>query len=295
MFYSSRISFDGSHFIANEARIVYHRKKVDKTDRDIYFDELYKIAYDKFSVIPGFIYRYIRLNLVKKFGETSDLDEYMEKRLENKERAMYAKKRRFWLKAQLNKFNYHFTQTCDSEKYEDQEAFRKDFKKTMQNLRVRRGWHYIIKWEHGDETNRLHAHALVYIRDKSQMPGIITLKRGYSRRKRRIVSRNENSFFAERYGRNDFSVIAKGVSAISYVGKYLEKTEDNVTYSRGLATYLETDISDTEVIANMQCIKKHDDGTASAFLRFVTYDFVSRGVLQRWYRDDGIELLPRTG
>jgi len=56
MNYSSRIYSDGANFIANAAHTsakIFTRKKQEKSDMDFFFDEVYQVAYIKFSVNAG--------------------------------------------------------------------------------------------------------------------------------------------------------------------------------------------------------------------------------------------------
>lgn len=300
MIYSGRLFNDGSFFIANKlGKRSGSRQVADKTERDLFFDEVYKIACVKFIFTPQFIYRFCRDKLVDKFGETDDLDEYLEKRFAAAEKALYQREQRMWRKARLNRFTHFYTQTYDSEKYESEEAFEFAYKKFLQNMCSRRGWKYFYRAERGDSTARLHFHAVIFVPSESQIPGFFRLKRDYNPMRKKIETRNENAFLADKFGRNDFSPICEYNSseAIKYVGKYLDKTNDKIVYSRGLPTYLSTDIQDADVVAELPIHKQDDLGNWSvAFNQYVTYnDFIKRSPLVRWYRVDGVDVLPRAG
>lgn len=295
MVYSNVLRFDGSHFITNGLHKSPGKKHKSKSELDLYFDDLYKIAAVKFSVTPDVIPSYLRSRIVEDFGEFDGIDDYISNRLEVKSRSLYQRRKRFWSKALLNKFNYHYTQSYDSAKYSDEEVFRSDFVKLMQNFKNRRGWRYIIKWERGEAGNRLHAHCLVFI-PNNNYPGIMKTVRDYSRRKRKIVTTVQNTFLANKFGRNDFEYIDPrcGKSAIQYVGKYLEKTDDLVTYSRGLATALETPISESDIFTSLISMRRQGD-ELTAYVRYITYDIIFYSPLVRWYRKDNKMVYPKSG
>lgn len=300
MIYSGRLFNDGSYFIANKlGKRPGSRLAADKTERDLYFDEVYKTACVKYCVTPQFIYRYCREQLVEKFGEMEDLDEYLEKKFAAADKALYQREQRMWRKARLNRFTHFYTQTYDSEKYASEAAFERDYKKCLQNMCTRRGWKYFYRAERGKDTDRLHFHAVIYVPSDSQIPGFFKLKRDYNPMRRKMETLNVNSFFARKFGRNDFSPICDYNSSevIKYVGKYLDKSNDKIVYSRGLPTYLSTDIRDDDVVAELPIHKQDDSGQWSvAFNQYVTYnDFIKRSPLVRWYRADGVEVLPRAG
>jgi len=188
----------------------------------------------------------------------------------------------------------------DPDLYASPDDFIRDFKKCMSNMRTRRGWRYMFRFEKGAEKGRVHVHGLVHVPGGNNMPGYCTLKRDYSRRYHRMETRNENSFFASKFGRNDFGSVdskIRGRTPIQYIGKYIEKTDDKMLYSRGLPTCLETDVCGDQVVSEMGVAKLNDDGTFTkdAFFRFVTWEFIKESTFFGFYRTDGLEVLPRCG
>jgi len=300
MQYSSRIYSDGANFIANAAYTsvkIFTRKKQEKSDMDFFFDDVYKVAYIKFSVTPESMKEYILHCMTERFGEWEGMSSYVDAKMKAKAKALYQRKMRFWRKAFLNDFNYFYTQTYDSAKYGSEDEFRADFKKVLSNLHSRRGWRYAGVWEEGGKNGRLHIHMLLYIPD-SQMPGICEVKRDYSWKRHRMEERNENSFFAARFGRNDFTPLnmqGRFKKPIQYIAKYMEKSFEKAVYSYGLPTYLDTVITDEEIAAEMQTYKKTDDGNVEVFSRYVTFPFIAYNPVFRWYRSDGLQVLPRCG
>lgn len=92
-------------------------------------------------------------------------------------------------------------------------------------------------FERAPETGRLHFHALLYVPD-GEMIGTITEKQDYSTKQHKMQTTHENDFFAERFGRNDFAELSAGElqhgNTIGYILKYIGKTGEKITYSRGI-------------------------------------------------------------
>lgn len=68
-----------------------------------------------------------------------------------------------------------------------------------------------------------------------------------------------NSFFMEKFGRNDFKPLDDFLigNALQYLVKYIEKTGEKIVYSRGLPEYFISDILDEDVLCRMgMCDKK---------------------------------------
>jgi len=301
MNYSSRIYNDGANFIANAARTtvgMLERKKKEKSAMDFFFDEVYRVAYIKFAITPEYMKEYILYCMTEQFGEWEGMACYVDAKMITKDKSRYQRKMRFWRKAYLNDFNYFYTQTYDSSIYASEDEFRTDLKKALSNMHTRRGWRYAGVWEEGGKNGRLHIHMLLYV-PENQMPGICEVKRDYSWKRHRMEERNENSFFAARFGRNDFKPLdtqGRGKKPVQYVSKYMEKSSEKTLYSYGLPTYLGTEITDEEVAADMQAYKKTDAGIIPAgFFRYVTFPFIAYNPVFRWFRPDGLQILPRCG
>ena len=104
-------------------------------------------------------------------------------------------------------------------------------------------------WERGKDTDRLHFHGLFYI---PEMIGSIYEKKDYNTNKKKIVKANVNTYFENKFGRNDFQEIdANHIQkeySVKYLRKYLTKTNDRVIYSRGLAPMRKLDILEDDVL-----------------------------------------------
>ena len=126
-------------------------------------------------------------------------------------------------------------------------------------------------WERGGDTDRLHFHAVLYI-PEGKMVGKLELKRDYDVKKKRMVERMENSFFGDRFGRNKFELIDGTAltlgTAVSYIIKYIEKSGGRIICSKGLRTFIETDIDNDDVVAQL---REDDDKKYLLFDDFKVY------------------------
>ena len=83
------------------------------------------------------------------------------------------------------------------------------------------------------------------------MSGKLEEVRDYDTRKKRMQTIQQNTFFAERFGRNEFRPIhhsSELPQMVKYLMKYIEKSGGKLVYSRGLYQYFETDIMDEDII-----------------------------------------------
>lgn len=253
-----KIYNDGGHFVAT--RILRNKgkhisKNKPQEDIDICFDSLYTAALRKGlkdTKCEKAMTDYITAGMLKLFADYPDLDEYISDHMKRKRHNLYIRKKRFRRKAYLNKWNYFLTFTFDSDKH-SAETFRKKLRKCLSNLHTRRGWRYMGVFEYSPEKERLHFHALAYIPD-GEMLGKVEEKHSYSPKTGKVETRNENSFFADSFGVNDFTEInemaLKHGHTIDYLLKYIEKQGERIVYSRGIATEVCKKLTAREIITN---------------------------------------------
>ena len=183
-----------------------------------------------------------------------DLDKYVAEKIEKKQRNLFARKKRFRRKGFLNNWTHFVTLTYDDEK-QTAETFRKKLRKCLSNLHTRRGWRYMGVFEEAPETGRLHFHGLFYV-PEGQMIGKLVEKQDYSIRLGRMQTRDENDFFFQTFGRNDFEEITmEGIrhgKKLDYIMKYIEKTGERVVYSRGIPTQVCKVLPTTEIVGRLQ-------------------------------------------
>ena len=109
-------------------------------------------------------------------------------------------------------------------------------------------------FERAPETGRLHFHGLLYVPD-GEMLGKLQEKTDYSTAQEKMQTRNENSFFAKYYGRNDFEEITEAQmeygNSVDYILKYIGKTNERIVYSRGVPTEISLNLTEKDVITEL--------------------------------------------
>lgn len=230
------------------------------------FDELYKTYYSEKKRTRR---KLILQAMLPYFQTADDAAMFVDKRLRQKQENFIARRIRMTRKASLTNFNYFVTFTYDNALHTE-ESFKKKLKKTFSNFAVRKGWRYIGVWERSPEKKRLHFHGLFYIPDGT-LPGEMKEVNGYSfsEHKRKIT--HENSYFRERFGRNDFDDMVTEFmldGAITYILKYIEKSGEKIVYSRGLPQFFISDIMDEDVI----CTMGEEEQKLLLFDRFTCWD-----------------------
>lgn len=155
-------------------------------------------------------------------------------------------------KIHLQEWNWFCTFTFDDGKHTEQ-SFRTKLSTCLRHFSSRREWRYVGAWERSPEKQRLHFHGIFFI-PETAMPGRMEERSGYSfnSHKRQIIM--QNTYFNERFGRNDFSPIdtERDVgSAVAYLVKYIGKSGERLVYSRGLPTYFVSDIMEKDVICTI--------------------------------------------
>jgi hypothetical protein len=173
----------------------------------------------------------------------------------------------------LHGFNWFCTFTYDSKKLSEEE-FKKKLLNTLRHFANRKDWKYMGTWERGGDTDRLHFHAVMYI-PEDKMSGNVEKKREYDVKQKKMVEYTENSFFKDRFGRNTFDEIDGNELTISkaldYILKYIEKDGGRIICSKGLHTFIETDIESEDIITNLR------EGDYSKFILFDNFKVYKDG------------------
>ncbi len=195
-----------------------------------------------------------RFSFGENFEGMNPLDAYIARKIKRKANNLVHRKKRFRRKAYMNNWNYFVTFTFDDAKH-TAETFKKKLRKCLSNLHTRRGWKYMGVFELSPEKGRLHFHGLLYVPD-GQMVGKITEKQDYSLSEHKMQVRNENGFFEESFGRNDFKEVSKeemrNGKSIEYILKYIGKTNERICYSRGIPTEICKEIDERDIVTAMQ-------------------------------------------
>lgn len=213
------------------------------------FEQLYKeLIFNKYSERRNKIIK----AMLPYFQDEESTAEYVDINLYRKRRNLIARRIRLTRKANLQNFNYFVTFTYDSAIHTE-DSFKKRLKKTLSNFCYRKHWKYIGVWERSPEKKRLHFHGIFHIPENT-LPGKMEELNSYSftAHKRQIT--NQNSYFAREFGRNDFRVIEGDgdiYSAIAYILKYIEKSDEKIVYSKGLPQYFISDIMVKDVVCNI--------------------------------------------
>ncbi len=192
---------------------------------------------------------YIERQMSPYFEKHDQCAKFTEENIQRKQRNLICRKVRMWRKINQQTFNFFVTFTYD-EKLHTEESFRKSLSRCLQHFSSRKEWRYIGVWERSPEKQRLHFHGIFRIPDGT-LPGSNEPVTTYDVNETRMRTAYVNSFFAKRFGRNDFKEIVHSSElpqAIKYMTKYLEKTGEKLVYSRGLYQYFVTDIMDDDIL-----------------------------------------------
>lgn len=217
------------------------------TKREL-FDELYREYIDlpkkerALKIMDG---------MLPYFDSVEQLKWYVDLGMERKQRNIIARRVRMVRKANLADFNYFCTFTYDDKKHTE-DTFKKKLKNKLSLLAYRQGWLYMGVWERSPEKKRLHFHGLFNVPDNA-MVGELVEKTDYSTVSHTMQTITLNTYFEERFGRNDFKELDKRLlgESLAYLMKYIEKTGERIVYSKGLYQYFISDIMDKDIVSTI--------------------------------------------
>lgn len=244
----TKVYFDGSHYIGIPPTAQSWKKRKNKGTRSgnelkVKFEKLYnenkeKNKKEKKKVIVN--------ELVKELKDTELTIDYVNESFRRKKRNEIERKKRLYRKAFLQEWNYFATFTYDDKKLTETD-FREKLTNCLRHLASRNKWKYTGVWERSPTNNRLHFHSLIYA---PTMIGTFETKTDYSTTNHQMQTTNQNTYFLERFGRNDFKSIDKNElnQAVRYLTKYMEKTGERIVYSKGLGTYFVSDIVESDIV-----------------------------------------------
>lgn len=254
---AAKISFDGSHYIATpkENFPQGHKRRraaIPSTPKEVEQKAQFEAAYKESQKLP----RKERKACMQKAMEEAIPDkeqrkEYVERNNERKKTNAIRRKVRLSKKVNLQReWSYFCTFTFSDEKHTE-ESFRKSLRNTLKHLVNRKGWKHIGVWERGGETGRLHFHGIFYI-PPDGMVGEIVETKDYNTKDHRMQTTHQNTYFLERYGRNDFQPLGSPEEvqhSLEYLMKYIEKSGERLIYGGKLPTYFESDVADEDILA----------------------------------------------
>ena len=266
-----KVYFDGSHYIAIPPSDMPTAKRKgahygdDNTDMRAAFEKAYKRSKArrrKEKVAE------IMLELKPQFESEEQAAEYVKAEMERVQRNLIVRRMRLTRKINLGTWNYFCTFTYDDQKHTE-ESFKTKLRNCFKKMCHRKNWIYIGVWERSPNSNRLHFHGLFNIPENA-MVGELTEHRDYSTKTHRMQSPTHNSYFTERFGRNDFEPINKQElpNATAYLMKYIEKSGERIVYSKNTPAYFISDILDDDVV----CTIGQEDRKLLLFDNFICFD-----------------------
>ena len=240
---------NGQMVITNEPKEVQKKQNKRQITKKELFNELYRKHIDSPRKKRK---KLIIEDMLPYFEKREFCESYVQTQMERKLRNIICRRVRMVRKANLINFNYFCTFTYD-DKLHDEYSFRKKLKNALSLFSSRKDWKYMGVWERAPETKRLHFHGMFKIPDGT-MPGELFEHSDYNINSHKRTTTVQNSYFNERFGRSDFKKIEhrnKMSDGITYLMKYIEKTEEKIVYSKGLYQYFISDIMDEDVVCTI--------------------------------------------
>ena len=253
---AAKISFDGSHYIATSKENFPQGHKRRRAARPLSVEEVekkeqFETAYKESQKLPRKERKaYMRKAMEEAIPDKEQRKEYVERNNERKTTNKIRRKVRLSKKVNLQRdWNFFCTFTF-SDTLHTEESFRKSLRNTFKHLVARKGWKHVGVWERGGETGRLHFHGIFYI-PPGGMVGKIVETKDYSTTDHRMQTTHQNTYFLERYGRNNFQALGSPMEiqhSLGYLMKYIEKSGERLIYGGNLPTYFISDVMDEDVI-----------------------------------------------
>ena len=253
---AAKISFDGSHYIATPKENFPQGHKRRRPARQLSSEdaeakEQFEAAYRASQQLPRKERKsYMRKAMEEAIPDKKQRKAYVERHNERKQTNAIRRRARLSKKVNLQReWNFFCTFTF-SDKLHTEETFRESLRNTLKHLVNRKGWKHIGVWERGGKTGRLHFHGIFYI-PPGGMVGELTETRDYSTKDHRMQTAHQNSYFLERYGRNDFRALGSPMEvqhSLGYLMKYIEKTGERLIYGGKLPTYFVSDVMDEDIL-----------------------------------------------
>ena len=246
----SKVYFDGSHYIAiPHTEQPWKRRKKDMR-KDQNEEKAKKILESKKNKDKSEKIRETVEEIDKEIKDIEKSKEIVKKVLDKEKRNRIVRLTRLYRKVNLQQWTHFCTFTYDSKKLSEEE-FKKKLLNCLRHLSNRKGWKYIGVWERSPINNRLHFHGIFVI---PKMIDEIIETKDYSTKTHKMQITYQNTFFLDRFGRNDFKEIEHSslvYQAISYILKYIRKTGERVVYSKHLQTYFISDILESDIVCTI--------------------------------------------
>ena len=246
----SKVYFDGSHYIAIPHTEQPWKRRKRNICRDKNEEKVKEILESKKDKVKSEKIKETVEEIDKEVKDIEKSKEIVKKVLDKEKRNQIVRLTRLYRKVNLQQWTHFCTFTYDSKKLSEEE-FKKKLLNCLRHLSSRKGWKYIGVWERSPINNRLHFHGIFVI---PKMIGEIIETKDYSTKTHKMQITYQNTFFLERFGRNDFREIENNslvYQAVSYILKYIRKTGEKVIYSKHLQTYFVSDILEKDVVCKI--------------------------------------------
>lgn len=286
----TKVYFDGSHFIGIPLeKQLWKKRKNTKVKQKDEIQEKVKELYKKETGTKKEKTEKVIEKINEEIKDEEKAKEIVKTTLEKETRNKIVRLTRLYRKIGLQQWTHFCTFTYDSNKLNEEE-FRNKLLTCLRHLSHRKGWKYIGVFERSPNIERLHFHGIFVI---TEMVGEIIETKDYSTKTHQMQIAHQNTFFLERFGRNDFKEIINNVGvndAVNYIMKYIRKTGEKVIYSKHLQTYFVADILDDDVV----CKIGQEDRKILLFDDFKCLDFETGEVLGHPNKDKSlIDKLPK--
>lgn len=243
----SKVYFDGSHYIAIPHTKQPWKSKKREVKKDKNEEKVKEILDSKKDKVKSEKIKETVEEIDKDIKDIEKSKEIVKKVLDKEKRNQIVRLTRLYRKVNLQQWTHFCTFTYDSKKLSEEE-FKKKLLNCLRHLSNRKGWKYIGVWERSPINNRLHFHGIFVI---PKMIDEIIETKDYSTKTHKMQITYQNTFFLDRFGRNDFKEIEHSslvYQAISYILKYIRKTGERVVYSKHLQTYFISDILESDIV-----------------------------------------------
>lgn len=246
----SKVYFDGSHYIAIPHTKQPWKSKKREVKKDKNEEKVKEILDSKKDKVKSEKIKETVEEIDKDIKDIEKSKEIVKKVLDKEKRNQIVRLTRLYRKVNLQQWTHFCTFTYDSEKLSEEE-FKKKLLNCLRHLSSRKGWKYIGVWERSPINQRLHFHGIFVI---PKMIDEIIETKDYSTKTHKMQITYQNTFFLDRFGRNDFKEIGHSslvYQAISYILKYIRKTGERVVYSKHLQTYFISDILESDIVCTI--------------------------------------------
>lgn len=246
----SKVYFDGSHYIAIPHTEQPWKRRKRNICRDKNEEKVKEILESKKDKVKSEKIKEAVEEIDKEVNDIEKSKDIVKKVLDKEKRNRIVRLTRLFRKVNLQQWTHFCTFTYDSEKLSEEE-FKKKLLNCLRHLSSRKGWKYIGVWERSPVNKRLHFHGIFVI---LTMIGEIIETKDYSTKTHKMQTIYQNTFFLERFGRNDFREIENNAlvyQAVQYILKYIRKTGEKVIYSKHIQTYFVSDILESDIVCTI--------------------------------------------